>query len=405
MPNQAKLELESFGNLLSTDLQPFNICTTFQRKTIDHLKQEISIEMRRVINELKNVTCRNYEEYHLERYIQTHQREAIKLMNVTSMYKEELDQEHLEQYFYEQASSLYIAMIFALGSILDHIEKEQWKYFDLGLSVPDSDRIGSARLLNDNLNVLKAKLKSKAIDPILQQIILDYITTHCARESCSYQQLIYAKLIMDNLLLLLSVNRDIDWNKKIMVVLIYLNFNKVSFFTYCKRYVAISVASELTFVAQTGKFSWYIKEIKKMHLKPNVAYKHRRPPLSESLLTYIDLELLHMLEVQIQVPEKQPVMDLTERAEKLDFKLALNMTVDQLALFVELFMRLKIFPIEKGKTMTTMNFFTQHVTTIGTDQISALSLNKRRKPNGRTIEWMKETLKVMRKVLDDMDIE
>ncbi|WP_316819255.1 hypothetical protein [Pedobacter nyackensis] len=405
MPNQTKLELLSFGDLLCTDFSPLNITTTLQTKTIDNLKQEIFIETQRIINEFKNVTCRNYEEYHLERYIQTHQREAINLMDKTSQYLQGLDQGIIGQNIYEQATTLYQSIISALENILNYIEKEQCKYFDLSVCVPDTYRIGSAELLKANLNILTAKLKSKAIDPALQQIILNYITAYCSRQSCSYKQLIYTKLIMSCLLEQLSINKDIDWDKKMMIGLIYLNFNTVTFITYCKRYIAVSVSAEPTFTTQTAKFSWYIKEIKKIHLKPNVAYKISRKPISELLLDYINLEQLHMLEVQNQSHEKQPVKDLTERVEKIDFKLPLNLSVEQLGLFTELFMRAKILLIEKGKIMTTMNFFSQHVTTIGTDQISALSLNKSRRPNVRTTQWMKEMLKTMHKVLDDIEAE
>ncbi len=73
MPNQTKLELSRFGELLCTDYNPLNIAVTLKTKAIENLKQEIYLEGRRIINEFKNVTCRNYEEYHLERYIQTHQ--------------------------------------------------------------------------------------------------------------------------------------------------------------------------------------------------------------------------------------------------------------------------------------------------------------------------------------------
>lgn len=405
MSNQTKLELLSFGNLLGTEFNPLNIVITFKTKTIDILRQEIDAEMTRIINEIKNVTCRGYEEYHVERYIQMHQREAINLMDITGKYLKELDRELLGENVIEQAFSLYQAVIIALENILNYIEKDQCKYFDLNMAVPDSYRIGSAELLNTNLNVLKAKLKSKATDPALQELILEYFSNHCLKTSCSYQQLIYAKLTMNNLLWVLSVNKDIDWDKKIILSLIYLNFNNSTFFRFCQRYIALSVAAESGFTAQAGKFSWYIKEIKKLQLKPNVACKQGRTSISDLLLDYITLEQLHILEVQNQSHEKQPVKEPNERASKFDFKLALNLTVDQLALFLELFIRINIFAIEKGKIMTTIHFFTKYVTTIGTGCISALSLNKSRKPSPRTIEWMKETLKCMRKALDDMERE
>ncbi|SMD15081.1 hypothetical protein [Pedobacter nyackensis] len=405
MPHQAKLELLSFGNLLCTDFDPLNIATTLQVKTIDKLKQEVSAEGHRIINEFKNAPCRNLEEIHLERYIQSHQREAINLMDTTGKHMESLEKELIEPDTYHQAISLYQCIITTLENMLNHIEKEQSKYFDLSIFVPYTYRIESAELLNRNLNVLKAKLKSKSIDTALQQTILDYITHHCARESCSYQQLNYAKLMMDNMLNLLSENKDIDWTEKAMVNLIYLNFNTESFHDYCKHYIASKVGTELTFAAQVEKFSWYAKEIKNIYLKPNVACEKDNLPISESILTYISLELVHITTIQSPPFEKQPAVDLTERADKLDFKLPFKLTVAQLALFIELFIRLRFISIEKGKMMTTLDFIAQNATTIGTDSISTLSLNKSRKPDTRTIDWMIETLQAMIKVLEEMTLE
>jgi hypothetical protein len=215
----------------------------------------------------------------------------------------------------------------------------------------------------------------------------------------------YAKLMMDNMLNLLSVNEDVDWNERVMLNLIYLNFNTESFNNYCKHYIASEVGPKLTLAAQAEKFSWYAKEIKNIYPKPNVVCDKDTPSISESLLTYISLELVHISTVQSLPNEKQPAVDLTERADKFDFKLPFNLTVVQLALFIELFIRLKFINIEKGKMMTTIAFIAQNATTIGTDTISAVSLNNSRKPDPRTIDWMIETLQAMIKVLEDMTLE
>jgi hypothetical protein len=153
MPTETKLELLSFGGLLRTDFAPLNILTTLQVKTIDELKQEVSAEGHRIINECKNVPCRNLEEIHLVRYIQSHQREAINLMNATEKHIESLDQELIEPDIYHQAINLYHYLITTFENMLNYIEKEQNKYFDLSASVPYRYHIESAELLNRNLNV------------------------------------------------------------------------------------------------------------------------------------------------------------------------------------------------------------------------------------------------------------
>ncbi|MBB5441375.1 hypothetical protein HDC92_005083 [Pedobacter sp. AK017] len=67
---------------------------------------------------------------------------------------------------------------------------------------------------------------------------------------------------MENMLLLLKKNSVKDWNRRVMVELIYLNFNKASFFTYCRRKIAAAVDAEPDFTKQSARFGWYAKEVK-----------------------------------------------------------------------------------------------------------------------------------------------
>jgi len=99
------------------------------------------------------------------------------------------------------------------------------------------------------------------------------------------------------------------------------------------------------------------------------------------------------------------VKDLKERAEKFDYKLPLNLTVDQLGLFVELFIRLDIFPVEKGKMKMTMEFFAENVSTVGRSSISAVSLNNKRRPDSRTIAWMRDKVRGIEGLLGVMEGE
>jgi hypothetical protein len=339
--NQTKFELSLFEEFLLLTLHPANIENTLKTKAPEDLKIEIGQEAFRIIRVFRNLTCSHYEEYHLERYIQTHQREAIKL----------LDQLH--QYagagLNAESTSIYAVFASAVETILTYIEKELSKYFDLAQVVPDSYRKVSVELLQKNGLVLTAKLKSKAVDGALQQVIVSYISNYCATGLCTYQQLIYAKLFMETMLLLLKKNEAEDWDRRVIIELMYLNFNKGSFFTYCRRKIAAAVDAELNFAAQKAKFSWYIKEVQKVQLKPNVTYKTGRPPLSELLLAYIALELAHIEELKGQAATTAPVQNFTERAEKFDFKLPLNLTVPQLALFIELFIRVPYSRLKRGR--------------------------------------------------------
>jgi uracil phosphoribosyltransferase len=55
--------------------------------------------------------------------------------------------------------------------------------------------------------------------------------------------------------------------------------------------------------------------------------------------------------------------------------------------------------------MITMKFFAENVITIGTTEMSAQSLNNKRKPDAATCMWMRGALKMMTGVLEEMEQE
>lgn len=396
MTNDTKFELSLFEDLLYADFNPLHIQHTLKTRNPEKLKTEIAQETIRIIREFKNVMCKGYEEIHLERYIQTHQRHAIKLIDLLQQHDLQMKTQEVPAVFTE----VYSTMLTALETILNYIEKELSKYFDLNLPVPEGYRMVSAELLKQQSLVLLAKLRSKDTEPLLQQLIVNYISEHCALETCSYQQLIYAKLFMENMLALLKKNEAEDWNRRILVELIYLNFNCSTFFTYCRRLIAVAVDAEKTYTLQTEKFYWYIKELKQLHIKPNTGYKVSRPGIAVLLENYIAAELAYLAERYRDDTPLLPLQTFTERAEKFDFQLPLSLSVPQLALIAQLFIEVGVFVVEKGQIMTIMKFFAAHVTTIGTERISADSLYKKRtNPEARVKDEIERILLKMVAVL------
>ncbi|MBB5441376.1 hypothetical protein HDC92_005084 [Pedobacter sp. AK017] len=178
MSCQTKFELSLLEELLLHSLHPTRIENTLKTKSAEVLNIEIGQEVFRIIGIFRNLACSNFEEYLMERYIQTHQREAIRLLGVL--------QQHLNAGLNDSCNSIYAAFTTAIERILTYIEKELSKYFDLSLVVPDSYRRVSIELLRESGLVLTAKLKSRDIDGPLQQIIVSYINNYCTTGICTY---------------------------------------------------------------------------------------------------------------------------------------------------------------------------------------------------------------------------
>lgn len=375
MTDRLKFELNAFEDLLEEAGATVNTEFNYAK------------EGRRVIKVFIQAQY-EHEETRLEHYIQKHQSDTIRLLN--RLHKQ-------EGLVYEAAAS-------ALYEILNHIEQHHSKYFDENCVVPESYRLMSMEQLRQDGLVLQAKLKSKRIDPALQGELIAYLSKLAEAVSCTYKELIYAKTLMRCLLDLLSVNKDCNWNRKVVVELYYLNFNKSTFFTYCRRLIAREVDALGSFTEQLKHFDWFSREMNKLNRKPNVAYKSDRKALPKLLNSYIAREIASLLErAADKTVSATPQQTFTERAERFDFKLPLNLSVPQLALFVQLFIVVGVFIVEKGQIMTVMKFFAANVTTKGTDEISAENLNKQRtKPLAAVVDVVEGILLMMLEALKEM---
>jgi len=405
---QTRFELSHLEQDLHDKLSPGNISQTIQAEGTAGLKAAIAAEGRRISTALRELTCSNIAEELLGRIIRTHQRETIKMLDNVYCYINPAEAAAAENRHIKEDprnTEIYQALKAALRHILSYIEKDLHKYLDREhQQLPESERQASAREMMADRNILWAKLKAKQVDEQLVHLVLEHIAVQCSRATLTYQAQDYTRHLQRHLLQALKSNRRKDWDKKIAAELISLNFNKRSFFTWCRRYMAREIDSYTDSTAQTSGFSWYLKALKQIPVIPKTGYKSGRPGIRKLLNSYIGVELMYLSGRHKDNPEAA-VKDLKERAEKFDYKLPLNLTVDQLGLFVELFIRLDIFPVEKGKMKMTMEFFAENVSTVGRSSISAVSLNNKRRPDSRTIAWMRDKVKGIEGLLEVMEGE
>ena len=380
MPDKLKFELSLFEELLEADFHPQNIKETLKDKSVKDFKITIDAEALRVCKELRNATCRAIHEAVLERNIQMHEHEVIRMLDrVYSFIKPDADEEYAEIKACERCVEAYMVLEAGLKLVLRYIEKDLSKYFDLvNQQVPDSMRMEAAKEVGQLKNVMWAKMKSKEVDGQLQMVILNFINEHMAKERCSYSELSYMRLLVSTLLAALGGKDSKDWNKKIAQELICLNFNKNSFFTWCRRFIAAEIDGYTDSREQVGRFNWYVKEIKPLAAVPDACYRVGRAGIKKLLNNYIGVELAYLAEWHKENPT-EAVSNLKERAEQFDFKLPLNLSAPQLSLMTQLFMDAGVFVVEKGQIVTVMRFLAAHVRTIGAEHLSAESLNKLRK--------------------------
>ena len=165
MPTSVKFELFYFENQLQYDLHPKQVAATMEITPLDILEPQLTLEGIRVLQELRNVVIRGYADDHLERYFKQHQQYAIHLMNLADSYTE--------------IHEVYGLIYKILASILDAIEQNYSKYFDLSAMAPDSYYKSSSVLITAEREQLYIKMKARKVAPALQEIILSYLRNFC----------------------------------------------------------------------------------------------------------------------------------------------------------------------------------------------------------------------------------
>ncbi|WP_285008559.1 hypothetical protein [Pedobacter faecalis] len=400
MPQKTWFELTRLEDMLFNELSPESIEETMNQGLAADLESKIAQESRRVCAALREHACSDIKARQLERITQMHQREATKMLDVVYSYiKPDAEEQYRHCQTNEACLQMYRLFKTGLKLILNYIERNLCNHFDLHQFVPESFRVLSATTLSQDKNVLHAKLKSKAVDEKLLKLLLAYFDEHCGKTECTYAEQLYAKLLMDKLLEILKSNREKDWSRKVVVELIYLNFNKSSFFTWSRRYIAALVDDHKTNAGQVASLNWFLKEIEVLDMKPNMFYRSERPGVKELLCGYVTGELLYLAEQHAENPGVA-VKDLKERAEHFSFKLQLGLSAAELALMAQLFIDVKVFVVARGELMKVMKFFAEHVSTRGAVQLSADNLYKlRTNAEVRVIDAVERILEEMLRVL------
>lgn len=190
------------------------------------------------------------------------------------------------------------------------------------------------------------------------------------KSSFSFQSLIFHKELLK---VLRCRSKSVDeaerLNEKIILSLIYLNYNSYRFFNYYSDVIKKSVHQLTTLPEQLDKWAWYHKTINHIQKKPGTCYKCDNRPIKSLLLDYV-LEEYEYLE-----KKRQLTFSYTEAAPPTsvsDFKVATKLTVPKLAYLLKVMVESGVI-VNKNHTKL-IKHFAENFCTKNAQNISAESL-------------------------------
>ena len=362
-------ELEKLEGIITAELLKIHGESIAAHQT-DAVKKALREEVERIKKKFVHEIFGFEDERHLERYIQLHQQELIRLTDLLASRVKKLNPESESDF-----TDLYQFTGSMLEGLLEFIERHFTKYFDQDTKAPESYIILAGSDLVKGFGDLQDQLKQLEADPYLIELGLHPLKKfieNIPSGQISYRKIIYVKEVHKELSRVIHAGkRNDEVNEDVRLVLLYLNFNTIKYFRYYTNYVNALLREIDSASGRIEKLSYLLKTINQTQVKPEVGYNRAIRTLKDQLVDWISEEIFY-LEKMYQINEKNLSVAgaLTD-----DFKLRTEMSVSQLAYLLKVFIETKI--IHNKNVSELIRFFSRFFQTKRLENISYESFRVR----------------------------
>ncbi|PZR19357.1 MAG: hypothetical protein DI539_14280 [Flavobacterium psychrophilum] len=362
-------ELEKLEGIITAELLKIHGESIAAHQT-DAVKKALREEAERIKKKFVHEIFGFEDERHLERYIQLHQQELIRLTDLLASRIKKLNPESESDFtdLYQFAGSM-------LEGLLEFIERHFTKYFDQDTKAPESYIILAGSDLVKGFGDLQDQLKQLEADPYLIELALHPLKKfieNIPSGQISYRKIIYVKEVHKELSRVIHAGkRNDEVNEDVRLILLYLNFNTIKYFRYYTNYVNALLREIDSASGRIERLSYLLKTINQTQVKPEVGYNRAIRTLKDQLVDWISEEIFY-LEKMYQINEKNLSVGgaLTD-----DFKLRTEMSVSQLAYLLKVFIETKI--IHNKNVSELIRFFSRFFQTKRLENISYESFRVR----------------------------
>ncbi|MEO7992600.1 MAG: hypothetical protein ABI663_23815 [Chryseolinea sp.] len=364
-----KYELEKLEHVVTNELlargEKHVPITTDQ---LDSSKQVLRDETDRIKKKFVHEIYAFEDERHLERYIQLHQQELIRLMDQLAGVKHDGDNDDPNDH------ELYRHACRAVEELLTFIERHFTKYFDQDTKAPESYITLAGSDMVKTYGDLLDSLKTLNVDGHLIDLVLHpmkkFIESIPAGQ-ITYRRIIYVKEIQKEIQrIIFSQKKDIPLDDHLRAELLYLNYNTIKYFRYYTNFIVAQLENVDSSSGRIERLSYFLKLVNQTQIKPGVGYNRTIHTLKEQLSEWIAEEVFY-LEKMHKLNEKNAAG--TALAD--DFKLKTEMSVSQLAYLLRVFIETKI--INNKNVSDLIRFFSRFFQTKRLESISYESFRVR----------------------------
>ena len=329
-------ELETLETIIKALLFP----SQYDQPTLFDYDGKLKESFRQEIERIKKCFIREVfaidDDQHLQRFIHFHQQELIRILD----YLQGLAKERVNTKSVTEQNILHT--IRALDELLGFIENHFTRYFDQGTKAPENYVALAGSEIVTNLSAFQEELRKRDAEVQLITLVLGPLRKFVERipsSKITYREIIYTKEIAKELRRVLDQERiSKNINEAMRFLLIYLNYNTISYFDYFTLYLNNQVRKLDGTPQKIEQLSFLLKEIKQTQTKQGIGYHHLKHPIKEQLIDWLGEELTH-LEKSYQLTQRNLVVSGPVSA---DFKVQTDLSLSQLAYLLRIFVDSKM---------------------------------------------------------------
>lgn len=374
MNSALKYELEQLETLLSEKLPKAREGAGSKIGDYEEIKRHLADEVERIKKRFVHEVFAFGDERHLERYIQLHQQELIRIADELSTRTkasympaetpEEPQVLALLQYAYHLGEDLLL-----------FIERHFTKYFDQDTKAPESYIALAGGDVVKSLHPLREQLQKLNADEALVELVLapvNNLIESIPGSRITYRKFIYVKEIQKELRRTISTGRmGDDLNEDLRLLLLYLNYNSIKYFRYYTNHIGGLLNDTDPSPDRIERLSYILKMINQSQVKPGVGYNRTMRTLKEQISDWLSEEIAYLERIH-QLNAKNSRID-TAMSET--FKLRTEMPVAQLAYLLRIFVETKI--VHNQNVSELIRFFSRFFLTKRLENISYESFRVR----------------------------
>ncbi|MGC3947969.1 MAG: hypothetical protein QM762_26250 [Chryseolinea sp.] len=301
----------------------------------------VQIEVAKVKNRLISEVLAFDNERHLERYIQYHQQALVRLMDEMLLRSRNATREKRERF----------ALCYnGVEGLLTFVEGYFAKYFNQDGKAPTA----YASIVQNDIGLHFQDISDKlyelnAEEGLAESVLhaLKKVVEGDVDKEISYRKVFFAREVQKELGRLLKRVQvesfdQLDINEELRQIVYYLNYNSFRAFSYHENYIGVILSETDSRDEMIERLSFVLKKVNQARVKPGVAYNTQAPALKDQLSGYIIEEIEHLQRLG------RLGQATTSRAAETHkhFKVHVEMSVAQIALFVRVLVESKIIKSE-----------------------------------------------------------